>query len=123
MMERTNRKSHLQPLSPEGKASTLQNLRLDGSSPSASSSTTAQTPTSSDMDVYMQSLSIDPGRGSIGSGGTAPGQSGFATRGERPFPVRTSSATNGVIGGSARSGSAQGGGSMMQIPTRGKTGI
>src|SRR5215469_17733573 len=113
MMERTNRKSHLQPLS-----SGLQSLRLDGSSPSASSSATAtETPTTSDMDVCMQGLSIDPSRGSVASAGAAPGQSGFPQGRDKPFPVRTTSATNGVFG------PVQSGGGMMQIPTRGNMGI
>jgi hypothetical protein len=124
MMERTNRKSHLQPLSPHGRPSSFQNFRIDGSSPSASSSTTAtQTPTTSDMDVCMQGLSIDPSRGSVASAGAAPGQSGFPQGRDKPFPLRTTSATNGVFGGPAKSGPVQGGGGIMQIPTRGNMGI
>ncbi len=124
MMERTNRKSHLQPLSPHGRPSSLQSFRFDGSSPSASSSTTAaQTPTTSDMDVCMQGLSIDPSRGLVASAGAAPGQSGFLQGRDKPFPVRTTSATNGIFGAQTRPGPVQSGGGMMQIPTRGNMGI
>jgi hypothetical protein len=120
MMERTNRKSHLQPLSPHGRPSNLQSFRIDSSSPSASSSTTAtQTPTTSDMDVCMQGLSIDPSRGPVASAGAAPSQSGFS----QGRALRTTNATNGVFGGPAKSGPVQGGGGMMQIPTRGNMGI
>jgi hypothetical protein len=95
----------------------MQSIRLDGSSPSGSS-TTVQTPTSSDMDVYMQSLSIDPNRAPAPSAGPPGPHSASASTTARPFPVRTSSATNvnGLVYGTRPSTSSQP--SVPQIPTR-----
>jgi len=70
----------------------------------------------------MQGLSIDPNRSLAASAGAVPGQSGFTPGRDKPFPVRTTSATNGVFGGTTRSSAVQGGGGMMQIPTRGNMG-
>ena len=81
MMVHHNRKSHL--IQPQDSPSASELPRINGSSSSGGYTSQAQTPTLGDMDQQMSGLSI---------GVSAPPQQ--QQDAGRPYPVRTSSATN-----------------------------